>query len=193
MFSWIQITNASREAAAYAAFNPNDSGGITLRANQETNVQQQRGEGTLDIDVTCHRADNGVAVPCSTAFVAGLGSTVTVYVGEPFSFFTPLMNGLFPGFAIGAETTSFYMSGPDGNAHPVALANPVADSVPVAFGLRKPLAIGQHRPEPFAEPDACDPVHGAGLRESRRVVSARDVSTWTDAGFQAAQHHEQRE
>ena len=109
MFSWIQITNASREAAAYAAFNPNDSGGITLRANQETNVQQQRGEGTLDIDVTCQRADNGVAVPCSTAFVAGLGSTITVRVSEPFSFFTPLINGLFPGFAIGAESTSFYM------------------------------------------------------------------------------------
>jgi hypothetical protein len=192
MFSWIQITNASREAAAYAAFNPNDSGGIALRANQETNVQQQRGEGTLDIDVTCQRADNGVTVPCSTAFVAGLGSTITVYVSEPFSFFTPLMNGLFPGFAIGAESTGFYMVPPNGTGPvPTPTPTPTPSPTPSATASPTPTPCPTCTPEPSPSPTATpSPTPAAQCTVPEFVgppaVKGHDVvSTWTAAGFQA--------
>src|SRR5579862_7126974 len=46
-FSWIEVDNAAREAAAYAAGNPADSSGISAHALEETDAQHQGGEHTL--------------------------------------------------------------------------------------------------------------------------------------------------
>ena len=49
-FSYVQINNAAREAAAYAATAPTDNTAILAKARLETNSQAQRGEGTVTTD-----------------------------------------------------------------------------------------------------------------------------------------------
>jgi Flp pilus assembly protein TadG len=110
LFSWIEVTNAAREGAAYAILNPTDLNGITVRAAQETSVQGQRGEGSLEVAVACRDSATQAAVACNNAPVAGLGSQVTVDVARPFTFFTPLIGGAFPGFRLGASATGFFLS-----------------------------------------------------------------------------------
>ncbi len=50
-FTYIQVSNAAREAAAYGATQPTDSVGMQSRAVQEKNAQSQ-GEGPLDPIIT---------------------------------------------------------------------------------------------------------------------------------------------
>jgi TadE-like protein len=133
LFSWIEVMNASREGAAYAVINPTDGSGIILRAVQETSVQGQRGEGGLDVTVTCRRSDTQAVVPCNGLYVNGLGSTVTVSITEPFSFFTPLFNIMFPSFHLSGSTTGFAMS-------------------PVAGGVAAPTPTPTPSPSPTASP-----------------------------------------
>ena len=52
-FTYIQITNASREAAAYAVGQPTDTATMATYAGRETNAQRQRGEGALAVTATC--------------------------------------------------------------------------------------------------------------------------------------------
>jgi Flp pilus assembly protein TadG len=87
-FSSVQIHNAAREAANYAASAPTDTAGISGRATAEANVQSQQGEGSLTITTTC--ADSlGTTIACNAASAgAGPGNTVTVNVDEPFTFLT---------------------------------------------------------------------------------------------------------
>ena len=93
LFSWIEVTNAAREGAAYAILNPTDLSGISVRAAQETSVQGQRGEGALTVGVSCRESATQTIVACNNAPVTGLGSQVTVDVARPFTFFTPLIGG----------------------------------------------------------------------------------------------------
>jgi Flp pilus assembly protein TadG len=87
-FSFVQIHNAAREAANYAASSPTDTAGITDRATAEHNVQGQRGEGSLTVTTTCANA-LGTTIACADASAgAGPGNTVTVNVDEPFTFLT---------------------------------------------------------------------------------------------------------
>lgn len=99
-FTWVQLNNAAREGAAYAAANPTDSapgGGIWSRVAQEKNAQSQVGEGATTVTVSCTRggtygASTGVAMPCADSpGGVGAGNFVTVSVAEPFSFVTPLV------------------------------------------------------------------------------------------------------
>ncbi len=110
MFSYIQINNAAREGVAYAMGQPNDVAGITQRALQETDVQSQRGENPVAVNVTCIDSSSGTTVPCSSAPSTGLGSEVKVAVSERFNFFTPLISNLFPGFTMTASSTGFTLS-----------------------------------------------------------------------------------
>jgi PKD repeat protein len=93
-FSWIEVSNAAREAAAYAGGNPTDTSGITAHATTEANAQKQGGEGTMSVAVTC--ADTArVTIACSSApGGSGTGNTVTVQVTRPFSFVTPIIGNL---------------------------------------------------------------------------------------------------
>ena len=54
-FSYVQINNAAREAAAYAATAPTDNTAILAKARLETNSQAQRGEGTVTDDDHLHQ------------------------------------------------------------------------------------------------------------------------------------------
>jgi hypothetical protein len=60
-FSYIEVNNAAREGAAYAAAFPTDTAGITSHARQETNVQGQGGENAITVTATCYDS-SGVAL-----------------------------------------------------------------------------------------------------------------------------------
>jgi PKD repeat protein len=95
-FSYIEVSNAAREGAAYAAGNPSDLAGITSHARQEKNAQGQAGEHPLTVTADC--ADSsGVALAGGCAEApggSGIGNSVTVSVVEQFTFLTPLIGGL---------------------------------------------------------------------------------------------------
>jgi PKD repeat protein len=109
-FTNIEVNNAAREGASYAATNPTDATGIQAHLVQETNAQAQRGAGTISAPtVICKDPTNAnVVIACSTATGgAGQGYTVTVSATEPFTFFTPLINGFFNNnLNIGASATA---------------------------------------------------------------------------------------
>ena len=108
-FSYIQITNAAREAASFAAFHPTDPVGMQAKAGQETNAQVQRGENGIVVSATCNDS-TGASILCSVAngqAGSGSGNTVTVNVTEPFTFLTPMISGFFGGnLAMSSSATS---------------------------------------------------------------------------------------
>jgi PKD repeat protein len=96
-FSYVQLSNAAREGAAYAAQQPGDISGITSRATAETNTQAQGGEHPLSVTTACLDT-TGTTIPCGTAAGGGgPGYTVTVNASEQFSFLTPWINNFFGG------------------------------------------------------------------------------------------------
>ena len=96
-FTYIQVSNAAREAAAYGAAQPTDTTGMQARAVQEKNAQSQ-GEGPLDPIITSCANSAGTPISCASApGGAGAGNTLTVTVRQPFSFLTPLINDMFGG------------------------------------------------------------------------------------------------
>ncbi len=96
-FTYIQVSNAAREAAAYGATQPTDTVGMQARAVQEKNAQSQ-GEGPLDPIITSCTSQIGTTIACSASpGGAGSGNTLTVTVRQPFTFLTPLINDMFGG------------------------------------------------------------------------------------------------
>jgi PKD repeat protein len=152
-FSYIQISNAAREGAAYAAQQPTDDVTIADYVDAETNSQRQAGEGALAVTVTC--ADTaGSTIACSDApGGAGRGNTVTVAVNEGFSFLTPLVNNFFGGaLPIRATATAAVLGTVPGagGTPPGACSLPTADfTVIVTSGLSV-----------FADPSASRPNSG---------------------------------
>ena len=96
-FSYIQLHNAAREAAAAGLVQPTDTVNMTARAQAEKNAQAQRGEAAVTLTTAC--ADQtGASIACSAAAGgAGAGNTITVTLDEPFTFLTPVVNGVFGG------------------------------------------------------------------------------------------------
>ena len=132
-FSFIQINNAAREGANYAALDPANDPLIQNAAKQETDVQKQGGEpvGGFQVLVVC-KDPAGTVIACSTAkdLGSGPGNTVTVTVNEQFSFLTPFMNNFWSNnFTMSTSATStvfgFVASGP--GAPPGGCSAPVAD------------------------------------------------------------------
>jgi Flp pilus assembly protein TadG/PKD repeat protein len=122
LFSYIQLSNTAREAAAYAAFNPTtDNATLTTVALREANVQAQRGQGAITATSSCTDTA-GSALACSAAQGgAGAGNRIEVYVDETFTFFTPLINGFFggAGLPIGTSASSaVVVYGANGGALP---------------------------------------------------------------------------
>lgn len=119
-FTWIAVSDAAREGAAYAAGNaagnPTDTSGISVRVNQEGNVQGQGGEGTTTITTTC--TDRyGYALTCASAFGGnGTGNTVKVAVQRPFSFVTPVIGAILGNSVnlAGSATSAVYGYQPNG-------------------------------------------------------------------------------
>lgn len=106
-FSYIEISNAAREAVAFGSNNPTNSAGMLAKAQQETNSQAQGGEHPISLAAACVDT-TGATITCSSAGGgAGAGNTITVTVSEPFSFLTPLINQFFGGsFSIGTSASA---------------------------------------------------------------------------------------
>jgi PKD repeat protein len=94
-YSYIQITNAAREGANFAAGRPAETTNIENRTLLETNAQKQPGESPVVITISCEDPA-GAAIACPSAVGgAGPGNTITVEVEEKFTFITPLVNNFF--------------------------------------------------------------------------------------------------
>jgi Flp pilus assembly protein TadG len=112
-FTYIQANNAAREGAAFGAANAASTtltSGVQTAAFTEANVQNQVGQsaqGGVTVTAVCHNMA-GTVIGCSTTpGGTGTGNTITVTVAEPFTFFTPLINGLFNNnFTMGASATA---------------------------------------------------------------------------------------
>ena len=95
-FTYIQINNAAREAAAFGASAPTNNAGMQATAAQEKNAQAQGGETTMQVGIPVCKNPAAVVIPCSTAAAgAGPGNTLTVEITERFTFITPLVNDFF--------------------------------------------------------------------------------------------------
>jgi Flp pilus assembly protein TadG len=94
-YSYVQISNAAREAAAFGATAPTDTAGMQSRAVQEKNSQSQ-GEPPLDPITTRCANPAGATITCASApGGTGAGNTLTVAVHQPFDFITPLIDDFF--------------------------------------------------------------------------------------------------
>jgi PKD repeat protein len=92
---YVQITNAAREGAMYAAANPADVEGIVTQAAHEVNSQRQAGEGELVVVVDCKNA-SGVSVSCGiTGSRPSPANSVTVTASKQFGFITPVIGDIF--------------------------------------------------------------------------------------------------
>jgi Flp pilus assembly protein TadG len=110
-FSYVQVTNAAREAAAFAAADPTVSQArIATRAGQEANTQGQRGEGPLNVDppVCQTAAIPPVIVSCATAATnnSGTGNQVVISVRRSFTFLTPIIGSMFGSLTMSASAAS---------------------------------------------------------------------------------------
>lgn len=154
-FSYIQITNAAREGANYAALSPTDSAGILAAARKETDAQSQKGESAIQIPPAVCKAPSGTIINCTTAkdTGSGQGNTITVTVRETFSFLTPFVNNFWQNnFQMGVAATATVFgyvalgSGPPpaGCSGPTGLFSVIADST---------LTI-------YANPSASSPTSG---------------------------------
>ena len=124
--------------------------------------------------MTCERSDTQAVVPCNSLYVDDIGSTVTVQVTEPFTFFTPLIGGLFPSFHLGASSTGFYMSPVNGTA---PSASPSA--TPSATPTPDPTATATPTPTPSASPSLCTVPDFVGQK------GGQATGLWTGRGFVA--------
>jgi len=125
-FSWIEVNNAAREAAAYAGGNPTDTSGIAAHAYQEANVQGQGGEGAMTVTASCANPGR-TAIACSGAGGGnGTGNTVTVSVSRPFSFVTPIIGNLLGNTVTiaGSATSSVYGYQPNDGSEGVDACGP---------------------------------------------------------------------
>jgi Flp pilus assembly protein TadG len=152
-FSYVQISNATREGAAYAAAAPTDLVGIRSAVARERNSQSQRGENSLTVTASCF-TPGGATIACASANGgSGPGNTVTVATDEPFTFFTPLINGLFSDNLHLTTTASSvvlgYASG--GSGTPPTSCNLPTASFTIVITGQKSL---------FADPTASTPNSG---------------------------------
>ncbi len=142
-FTYIEVTNAAREGAAFGAVSPSNSAGIETAALQETNSQGQAGENRSGIAVTPTCKDSGgTAINCTDATNgSGPGNTITVAVSEPFSFMTPLANSFFGNFTMKKTATAIVLgyagTGGGGGGGGTTCTSPVPSfSVVIKSGLK---------------------------------------------------------
>jgi Flp pilus assembly protein TadG len=136
-FSYIQVNNAAREAAAWALSNPETAtpANLGLYGTQEKGVQAQGGEGTMVFAAACVNTA-GATIACANAGGgAGPGNTITVTATESFSFLTPLINQVLGGsFSIGTSASAVVQVFPPSSAAtaPPGCAAPTAAIIAVS-------------------------------------------------------------
>jgi len=131
-FTTIQLTNAAREGANYAATNPTDTVNIEARVLAEANAQAQRGQGAITVATACANSF-GTTIGCSAATLgtAASGNTIRVSAHESFSFLTLFMNGFFGGSLPVESSASAVVLGyaPSTGSNPGSCSAPVASFV----------------------------------------------------------------
>ena len=169
-FSYVQVSNASREAASYGAVYPSDTATMTTYAQREANVQAQAGEHTLSLTTTC--ADSGgTAIACTAAAGgSGLGNSLTIKVTEQFTFLTPLISAFFGGHVDIASTSTTAVLGlapnggvtpPSGCGVPTSAAFIVTVSTLTVTPPRLARRIARRgRPDRRPRGDGHRPLHG---------------------------------
>jgi PKD repeat protein len=107
-FSYIEITNAAREGAAFGAHAPSNLTQIQTTAAQETSTQSQGGEHAITVSTTCKDSAGMTLANCGLASggASGAGNTITVNVDEQFSFFTPLIGAIVPNLHLKTNATA---------------------------------------------------------------------------------------
>jgi PKD repeat protein len=184
-FSYIQITNAAREAASFGAGQPTNGAGMQARALQETNAQSQRGETGINLTSSCANAA-GTAIACSAATGgAGPGNTITVVVTERFTFLTPLVNNFFGNNLVMRTTATSTVRGyaASGSGTPPAGCSAPAASFVVSVTSGTSV---------FANPSASTPNSGVcnisgynwtwGDGQETVGTATGDAHTYTSAG-----------
>jgi PKD repeat protein len=135
-FSFIEMNNAAREGASYAAGNATDTAGIETHILRERNAQSQVGAGTLSAPTVTCKDTTGAVMACSSAGGgSGPGNTVTVRATEPFTFFTPFINGFFGNnFSMSASSTTAVLeyAGSSSGTNPGNCSPPTASFTLVA-------------------------------------------------------------
>jgi Flp pilus assembly protein TadG len=152
-FTWVQIHNAAREAAAVGSYSPTDTAGMSSRVAAEKNAQGQKGENAVTVSSTCANPA-GTTITCASApGGTGAGNTITVTVSEHFSFLTPLINQTVgSNLQISASATSTVL----GYAAGTGAGSPGSCSLPVA-SFTWTITSGRTI---FANPSASTPNSG---------------------------------
>ena len=126
-FTYVQVSNAAREAANYGAVQPTDTTGMQARAVQEKNAQTQ-GEVALDpISAVCKDTVGSTITCAAAAGGTGAGNIITVTATQPFSFITPFMTNFFGGalnVSAGASTAVLASAVGGGTGGPGSCAAP---------------------------------------------------------------------
>ncbi len=153
-YSYIQITNASREAAAVGSHAPSSIVPIQVAAGQEKSAQGQGGENAITVTAVCKDSAGGTFANCglATGGASGAGNTITVNVAERFTFLTPLITAFFPNLQMNAASTATitdYASS-SGGVVPGSCADPVPSFVVTVTSGRTV----------FADPTASRPNSG---------------------------------
>jgi PKD repeat protein len=152
-FTYVQINNAAREGANFGASAPTNTASINATVTSEQNAQGQGGEGTVSVTTTCTDSI-GNTIACSAATGgAGPGNRVTVTVTRPFSFLTPIINGVFGGnlnvTASATATVLGYAAGTNASQPPGCSSPAASFTIIVTSGVSI-----------FADPSASTPNSG---------------------------------
>jgi PKD repeat protein len=110
-FSYVQITNGAREAAALGASNPSGPTDLTAMRDRvllEAGEQDQAGENsTIQVTAECHNTAGSVMTCADSVAGPGAGNTVTVTVTRDFSPITPLASAIIgSGFTMSTSATA---------------------------------------------------------------------------------------
>jgi Flp pilus assembly protein TadG len=202
-FTYIQVNNAAREAANYAAAHAVDYANGTTTYSQfhdssisaglaEANVQTQPGAGTAMAfaSPTCFSPGPPVAtIDCADApqngtSASGIGNQVSVTVTQQFSFLTPFLNTFFGGgLTMNATATATVLNPlvaqvlqPSPSPGASAGASSPPSTAPSSAPSSPPSAA------PTAAPIFCTvPDFKNGFWSNVGGITATQV--WTNAGF----------
>ncbi len=167
-FTYIQLSNTAREAAAYAAINPTtDNATLTTVAMRESNVQAQRGQGAISAAATCTDSA-GTTIACTDAGGGtGAGNRVVATVHETFTFFTPLIGNFWPGgLQVGTSATAPVYAVCAGWRNPSSSVHHAASHADLHLaepGSRQPSEPDLGRRDGVAEPAGALPDRGIRL------------------------------
>ncbi|HEY7969364.1 MAG TPA: TadE/TadG family type IV pilus assembly protein [Candidatus Limnocylindrales bacterium] len=177
-FSYIEVTNAAREGAAYGIAHPEDTAGITTRTTQETNVQADSHgtTGGMSVAVSCSPQ------VCSTAATSGTQNVVTVTASEPFTFLTPVLSNIIGSVNLRSSASSVALGQAGVPVTPAPCVN-----VPTVNGLTAPTAANSAIITSGLVPSAMDDLTSG----TKNIASGQSpaAGTCVTAGTTSVSYH----